>query len=214
MVGPVPVGATLPLERPTNVVSPGYMQLSGTSFAAPVVAGAAAQILAARPNWTPDQVKGALMLSAKPVPSAAPGALGVGIVDVKTALTVTNPPNPNLALNKFLVSESGGSGKVFDAASWASTALADASWASASWARASWASASWSSASWASASWASASWASASWASDSLASASWASASWASTTYADNAEGDASPTGEFLTAEELAALGLSGSLLP
>jgi serine protease AprX len=208
MVGPVSTSATLTLERASNVVAPGYMQLSGTSFAAPVVAGAAAQILAAHPNWTPDQVKGALMLTAKPTPDAAPLTLGVGVIDLQKAMAVTNPPNPNAALNTFLVSESGGSGKVFDSASWANTAQANASWASASWASASWASASWSSASWASASWASASWASASWASDSAATASWADASWASVSYADNAEGDASATGEFLTLEEQAALGI------
>ena len=216
MVGPVSTTATLTLERPTNVVAPGYMQLSGTSFAAPVVASAAAQILAAHPSWTPDQVKGALMLTAKPAAGAAPLSVGVGVVDVQKAIAVSSPPNPNLALNKFLVSASGGSGKVFDAASWASSAQADASWASASWASASWASASWSSASWASASWASASWASASWASDSAATASWADASWASASWADNAEGDASATGEFLSPEELAALGLTTTttLLP
>jgi serine protease AprX len=46
MIGAVPPGSTLATERSANVVSPGYMQLSGTSFSAPVVAGAAAQLLA------------------------------------------------------------------------------------------------------------------------------------------------------------------------
>jgi serine protease AprX len=206
MVGPVPASSTLPLERVTNVVSPGYMQLSGTSFAAPIVAGAAAQVLAVHPDWTPDQVKGALMLTAKPAPSAAPGSLGVGVVDAARAAAVTNPPNPNAALNTFVVSTSGGSGKTFDAASWANVAQSDASWASASWASASWASASWASASWASASWASASWASASWASASWASASWASASWASSSYADNAEDEVGGEGEAVDPAELAEL--------
>ena len=206
MVGPVPANSTLPHERLTNVVSPGYMQLSGTSFAAPIVAGAAAQVLAVHPDWTPDQVKGALMLTAKPVPSAEPGSLGVGIVDAAKAAAVTNPPNPNAALNEFVVSTSGDSGKSFDAASWANVVQSDASWASASWASASWASASWASASWASASWASASWASASWASASWASASWASASWASASYADNAEDEVSGEGEAVDPAELAEL--------
>jgi serine protease AprX len=214
MVGPVPTSSTLVAEKPTSVVSPGYIQLSGTSFAAPVVAGAAAQILSAHPTWTADQVKGALMVSARPAGGSAPLSTGVGIVDVAKAVALASAPNPNAALNGFVTTDASG-GKVFDSASWASTASASASWANASWSDASWASASWNQASWASASWNSASWASASWASDSQSAASWASASWASASWSDNAEVEApSEEGEYLSAAELAEfaadLGLSG----
>ena len=187
LVGPVPSTATMPLERPERVTASGYMWMSGTSFAAPVVAGTAAQLLAKYPGWTPDQVKGALMLTAKQ--TAAGTALGVGEVSVKGAysydyasLSGGTPPNPNAALNDF-VGPDGAGGVAFDSATWASTASANASWNQASWASASWASASWASASWNSASWASASWSSASWASASWNSASWAQASWAAASW-------------------------------
>jgi serine protease AprX len=208
IVGPAPAGSTLALERPGSVVAPGYIQLSGTSFAAPIVAGAAAQILAAHPNWTPDQVKGALMLTAKPTPSAAPLSSGVGVVDVARAVALASAPNPNAALQPFVKPDpAGGPYRVFDAASWASTAKANASWASASWSDASWNSASWNSASWNSASWNSASWASASWSDASWSSASWSDASWASVSFADNAEGDVSALGgEWVDPAELEAL--------
>jgi serine protease AprX len=176
LVGPVPSLSSMAREHPERMTAPGYMWMSGTSFAAPVVSGAAALVLASHPGWTPDQVKGALMLSAKPT-SAAGNALGVGEVNAKAASQVGSPPNPNLALNQFVGADVSG-GYAFDAASWANTAQADASWNSASWNSASWANASWNSASWANASWAAASWAAASWNSASWAAASWAAASW------------------------------------
>jgi serine protease AprX len=176
----VPSGSLLPRLFPGRVTAPGYMWMSGTSFAAPVVAGAAAYLLTLNPTWTPDQVKGALMLKAAvPTGYEVPGQLGVGVVDAGAAASVATPPNPNAALLPFVTTDPATGLKAFDSASWSSAAAADASWASASWSSASWSSASWSSASWASASWADASWASASWADASWASASWADASWA-----------------------------------
>ena len=94
MVGPVPAASTLVTEKPTSVVAPGYIQLSGTSFAAPVVAGAAAQILSAHPTWTPDQVKGALMVTARPAGDSAPLSAGVGVVDVAKAVALSQRPEP------------------------------------------------------------------------------------------------------------------------
>jgi serine protease AprX len=199
MVGPVPATSTLALERPENVVAPGYMQLSGTSFAAPVIAGEAAYLLALHPDWTPDQIKGALMLTAKAVPNAAPLSVGVGEIDAARADDVTNPPNPNFALNRFLVPDpTGGSTPVFDAASWGSAARTDASWGAASWGAASWGAASWGAASWGAASWGAASWGTASWGTASWGAASWGAASWGAaswgdTTVADNAGDDLGP---------------------
>jgi subtilisin family serine protease len=206
MIGPVPAGSTLVSERPANVVSSGYMQLSGTSFAAPAVAGAAAQILARHPDWTPDQVKGALMKTAKAMPNAAPLSAGVGEMNAAAAAGLRSAPTANAALNRFVVSASGGSGKVFDAASWADVVKANASWADASWADASWADASWSAASWADASWADASWADGALAAASWADASWAAASWADVSHEDAVEGDATTDIPVLDAVDLLEL--------
>ena len=65
LVMPAPPGSTIATALPDRAVAPGYMWMSGTSFAAPVVSGAAAQLLARHPDWTPDQVKGALMQTAR-----------------------------------------------------------------------------------------------------------------------------------------------------
>jgi serine protease AprX len=200
MVGPVPATSSLALQRADHVVAPGYMQLSGTSFAAPVVAGTVAQILARHPNFTPDQVKGALMVTARDMPEAVGRSAGAGEVNASRAAALNNAPNPNRALNAFVTS-SGGSGLTFNAASWLDTAKTNASWDSASWDSASWLDASWNTASWASASWDSASWLDASWLD-----ASWLDASWLDASWEDAAEGDASsdPSAFTLDAVDLA----------
>jgi serine protease AprX len=185
MVGPVPAGSTLAVEKASNVVAPGYIQLSGTSFAAPIISAAAAQILAKHPEYTPDQVKGALMVSTKPVADTPLGSVGVGEIQVTNAAAVKTPPNPNKALNQFVKPDLTGS-RAFDAVSWSDTAKANVSWDSVSWADVSWASAAWSAVSWADVSWESVSWADVSWAD-----VSWADVSWADASYEDAAEGDA-----------------------
>jgi subtilisin family serine protease len=161
MVMPVPADTTIPMTVPDRVVAPGYMWMSGTSFAAPVVSGAAAQILARHPDWTPDEVKGALMLTAAYLGNADWQAAGVGEVDAASAASLDfAPPNPNENLDTFLGADPSTGQPVFDAAAWASAVSSDAAWASAAWASAAWASAAWASAAWASAAWSSAAWAS------------------------------------------------------
>src|SRR2546426_5350994 len=140
------------------------MRLSGTSFAAPIVAGAAAQVLARHPSFTPDQVKGALMQRARYIPEAPPGSAGVGEINAQKAADLGRGPNPNLALDRFVVPDpTGGKTPVFDAVSWTDAAKNSASWDSVSWTDASWTDVSWTDASWASASWTDASWADVTW---------------------------------------------------
>ncbi|THG88281.1 peptidase S8 [Alkalihalobacillus alcalophilus ATCC 27647 = CGMCC 1.3604] len=48
-----------------STIPKGYLSLNGTSMSSPHVAGAAALILEAHPDWTPEQVKAALMNTSK-----------------------------------------------------------------------------------------------------------------------------------------------------
>ncbi|MDX6475714.1 MAG: serine protease AprX, partial [Gaiellaceae bacterium] len=187
MVGPIPAGASITGLKPQNMVGTDRIQLSGTSFAAPVVAGTVAQMLARNPTWTPDQVKGALMRTARRVP-INPKAAGVGEITVTRAVSSPYAPNPNKALNKYLVADTSGTGALplFDAQSWSTAAKSTMSWNSMSWADQSWSDMSWADQSWASMSWADQSWSDMSW-SD----MSWADMSWADVSQEDAAEGDA-----------------------
>jgi serine protease AprX len=192
MIGPVPSSATLASERPDSVVAPGYMRLSGTSFSAPAVSAAAAQVLARHPDWTPDQVKGALMVSARAMPLVTNRSGGLGELDAAGASAVAAPPNPNAGLNQFLVADpAGGSLPVFDEAAWAEAAHANAAWNEAAWAEAAWAEAAWAEAAWAEAAWAEAAWAEAAWAEAAWAEAAWSEAAWAEAGWAEAAWAEA-----------------------
>lgn len=77
-----------------------YLTLSGTSMAAPHVAGAAAILRQQHPDWSPAQVKAALMGSSAPNPTLSPYAQGAGRLDLARAITqdvMAQPPSVSFA---------------------------------------------------------------------------------------------------------------------
>jgi serine protease AprX len=204
IVGPVPAGATLLAEKPENALPGGYMRLSGTSFATPVVAGIAAQILARNPAWTPDQVKGALMHTARRIPDAQRLEQGRGEVNAVRAATATRAPNPNLALNRFVVADpAGGTLPVFNASAWYDAMKNDSAWDSSAWLDSAWLDSAWLDSGWADSAWLDSAW---------LDSA-WLDSAWAdSTAYEDNAEGDGTGVPQPLTATAAAEIAADPAL--
>jgi subtilisin family serine protease len=82
----------------------GYVSMSGTSMAAPHVAGAAAIVAAQHPDWTPEQLKGALMGTAKPDDTRSVFEQGAGRVDVAkatTAAVLTSPGSVSFGLEQW-----------------------------------------------------------------------------------------------------------------
>ena len=179
MVAPVPMDSTLATTEPSRVVAPGYMWMSGTSFAAPQVSGAAAEILAEHPTWTPDQVKGALMVTATQTADTT-GGTGVGELNAVAAVKgVATPPNPNLHLNDFVDVSATTGENVLDAEAWATYAKANPSWAPADYASSDWAVSDWAVSDWAVSDWAVSDWAVSDWAVSDWAVSDWAVSDWA-----------------------------------
>ena len=121
------------------------------------------------------------------------------------SVTAINAPNPNKALEQFLVTDpAGGNLPVFNTVSWSDTAKANVSWDAVSWSDVSWGDSALATVSWADISWSDVSWA------DSLSSAdvSWADVSWSDSSYEDAAEGDGAgnATDSFADAADFAAV--------
>ena len=162
----LPSGTLLAAQAPAaNWVAPGYAAASGTSFAAPQLAGAAAIVFQGHPGWSPDQVKwllvakqGAKVLGSK-----------IGTLDLSTAYNFSGTPglaNQGVpALVCAPLSTCLGAGTI--ASSWNSNSWNSNSWNSSTWNSSTWNSNSWNVAGWDSSGWTSNSWNSLGWSSNS-----------------------------------------------
>jgi serine protease AprX len=144
---------------PSCVRDGSYFQAGGTSMSAPVVSGVVALLLQKFPSWTPNQVKGALMKTARPLSG---GRKDLREIVTDKALSATASANAGLVPNSLVNAASGDidyTRASWSRASWSSAAdMLRASWSRASWScacsttadggidptRASWSRASWS----------------------------------------------------------------------
>jgi subtilisin family serine protease len=86
-------GVDIPVAVTPETDPSGYSIRSGTSYAAAIVAGAAARIWTARPGLTASQVADVLRRSARALGRHRPNRdTGWGLLDVRAALRATAPP--------------------------------------------------------------------------------------------------------------------------
>lgn len=150
IITPVAAGSTIATTYPQYLVGSQYVQLSGTSVAAPQVSGVAALYLEAHPGIRPGQLKGVLQTTAHgfgPLHTVPVGA-GAGYADAAAAInysgTIGNLDG-GLVPNNYL--------KVMYMTANNVPAGTAVSWGSVSWDSVSWGSVSWGSINWNTVTW-------------------------------------------------------------
>jgi serine protease AprX len=148
------------LEHPEGYVNPYLFKGSGSSQAAAVVSGAAALLLSARPNLTPDQVKALIMNTAdgKAITPKAEKFSGKGLLRVDRALVAPTPTTvqtwPRSTGTGSLAAARGGDTVTFNGVPLTGNVTANgAVWPGATWTGARWSAGTWDGARWSNASW-------------------------------------------------------------
>jgi serine protease AprX len=80
--------------RDNNVISGAYKHVDGTSFAAPIVSSLAAQVLEARPDLAPREVKRLVLRTARRLPHVEVDRQGWGVVDARAAVEAAGREEP------------------------------------------------------------------------------------------------------------------------
>jgi serine protease AprX len=78
----------------------GYLRGSGTSMSAAITSGVVALVRQAQPGWGPDQVKAALVATARTAGSDDPDVVGAGVVDAAAAASWSGEQRANVGLDR------------------------------------------------------------------------------------------------------------------
>ena len=143
-------GIGMQADHPANVIGNGaYFRMSGTSAAAPVVAGAVALLLQDEPTLTPDQVKYRLMATAnKSWAGYLSAKAGAGYLDAYAAVTGSTTQSANSGVTASALLWSGSQAVTWGSVNWNSVNWNSVNWNSVNWNSVNWNSVNWNSDYW------------------------------------------------------------------
>jgi serine protease AprX len=189
----------------TRVVDSNYLRLSGTSMAAPAVAGVAALVLAANPTLTPNQVKYIIKATARKLPFAGLNTQGAGQIDALAAVQMaraglTDQANkgvrPSDLLARAIYTLAQGAPVQWRNPTYLGRSWSTWNWSNGTWDNATWDNLVWESIDWTDPRWTNATWESLSgWSNGTWENATWDSGTWDSGTW-DNGTWDSGNTDE------------------
>jgi serine protease AprX len=139
--------ATLAEDHPANRVNNDYFRMSGTSMAAPVVAGVAALLLQDEPTLNPDQVKYRLKATATANlldwPGYNPARAGAGYVNAYAAVNGATTLSANTGTPFTRLLGGGINPPVWNSVNWSSVNWSSVNWSSVNWSSVNWSSDYW-----------------------------------------------------------------------
>ena len=202
-------GGTVDTAYPTSRVGTRFTRGSGTSQASAVVSGAAALLLSAKPNLSPDQAKWLLMKTAQPLAKAVTRTDGAGLINVSAAISAasTVPATATLtATTQYatgtgsieatrgtghlvldgveLVGEKDIFGHAWNASTWANATKSATSWSGGTYSGNAWTGTAFSTAGdWSGRTWIGSSWTGRTWISEDWSGRTWIDSSWTDKTW-------------------------------
>ena len=200
-------GSTVEQQNPKALVGGSYIKGSGTSEAAAVVSGVAALIVSSHGDWTPDQVKAALVSTAVPLGGVSRSVQGAGRVQTQAAMAA-NPSS--VAASSMLSDASGtlqgsrgtspavsitcnGATKVLNdettswCAPWLGTAWTGTAWTGTAWTGTAWTGTAWTGTAWTGTAWTGTAWTGTAWTGTAWTGTAWTGTAWTSSGWSGTA---------------------------
>ena len=179
-------GSTVDREHPDGRVGDDYFRGSGTSMATAMTAGAAAVLVGHHPEAAPDDVKGALVATARDVPGSRAGAVDLGSAD-ETAAADWDQHHPAATGD-----EGDGEpveGMPWTATRWSATRWSATRWSATRWSATRWSATRWSATRWSATRWSATRWSATRWSATRWSATRWSATRWSSTRWSDAAWG-------------------------
>jgi len=225
-------GSTVEVHNPDALIPSSYIKGSGSSQATAVTSGLAALILQAHPDWTPDQVKRALVSTAGPIS----GAGWAKRVDVREAIkakpkatAVTSTANGLGSIEASrggynVVTDCGNDGSLevirgeidvkceaWNGSAWTGSAWTGSAWTGSAWTGSAWTGSAWTGSAWTGSAWTGSAWTGGTWQGSAWTGSAWTGSAWTGSAWTGSAWTGSAWTGSAWTGSAWTGSAWTGS---